>query len=118
MASFIYPATPRQQLPISLCGQETGPSTTVNVGRENNQSSCFLLDNLLGQPAAPGFCPAAAWSRPPSRNTRRIFATLHTSTMNSIAGSHEPDASGQDPKQVGYMPQLKLADGHSIPMVS
>jgi len=38
--------------------------------------------------------------------------------MNSIApSSFEPDTSGKGPKQMEYVPSLKLADGHEIPMI-
>lgn len=37
--------------------------------------------------------------------------------MNSIASSYEPDASGKTPKQLEYIPNLKLSDGNEIPMV-
>jgi hypothetical protein len=38
--------------------------------------------------------------------------------MNSAAASFKPDAAGADPKQLGYVPYLKLNDGNEIPMVS
>ena len=37
--------------------------------------------------------------------------------MNSITSTSEPDASGTPPKQLEYIPSLKLSDGHEIPMV-
>lgn len=37
--------------------------------------------------------------------------------MNSAEASHQPDASGAAPKQLGYVPTLKLNDGNEIPMV-
>ncbi|OAA59429.1 aldo/keto reductase [Cordyceps fumosorosea ARSEF 2679] len=37
--------------------------------------------------------------------------------MNSIGATFTPDASGQSPKQVSTIPQLKLNDGHTIPML-
>lgn len=39
--------------------------------------------------------------------------------MNSAEAPYQPDASsGAGPKQLGYLPNLKLNDGHEIPMVS
>ena len=38
--------------------------------------------------------------------------------MNSIGSSFEPDASGTAPKQLPYLPNLKLNDGNEIPFVS
>lgn len=38
--------------------------------------------------------------------------------MNSEGASFKPDATGADPKQLGYIPHLKLNDGIEIPMVS
>jgi hypothetical protein len=38
--------------------------------------------------------------------------------MHSIASYFKPDASGADPKQASFIPNLKLNDGHEIPMVS
>lgn len=44
--------------------------------------------------------------------------SFHRSKMNSAQASHQPDAaSGQGPKQTGAIPNLKLNDGHEIPMV-
>lgn len=37
--------------------------------------------------------------------------------MNSIGATFTPDASGQAPKQTSTLPQLKLNDGTTIPMV-
>lgn len=37
--------------------------------------------------------------------------------MNSITAEWQPDASGTSPKQVPYIPTLKLNDGHEIPFV-
>lgn len=38
--------------------------------------------------------------------------------MNSIESSFKPDATGQAPKQMEYIPYLKLNDGHEIPMLA
>ncbi|KAL8413875.1 hypothetical protein RB594_005203 [Gaeumannomyces avenae] len=38
--------------------------------------------------------------------------------MNSETASHKPGASGESPKQLGYLPYLKLNDGHEIPMLA
>lgn len=38
--------------------------------------------------------------------------------MNSAGASFKPDATGADPKQLEYIPHLKLNDGEEIPMVS
>ncbi|TLS23073.1 uncharacterized protein PpBr36_06286 [Pyricularia pennisetigena] len=38
--------------------------------------------------------------------------------MNSAASSHQPDASGEAPKQLNYLPYLKLNDGNQIPMLA
>ena len=38
--------------------------------------------------------------------------------MNSITSAFKPDASGEAPKQVPYIPALQLNDGNEIPMVS
>ncbi|OAR02416.1 hypothetical protein LLEC1_06804 [Akanthomyces lecanii] len=37
--------------------------------------------------------------------------------MNSISATFTPDASGQAPKQTSTLPQLKLNDGTTIPML-
>lgn len=37
--------------------------------------------------------------------------------MNSITAEWQPDASGTAPKQVPYIPSLKLNDDHEIPFV-
>lgn len=37
--------------------------------------------------------------------------------MNSISATFTPDASGQSPKQVSTVPELKLNDGTTIPML-
>ncbi|KAI0865321.1 aldo/keto reductase [Xylaria cubensis] len=37
--------------------------------------------------------------------------------MHSMAASFKPDSSGTGPKQLEYMPRLKLDDGHEIPML-
>ncbi|KFA66656.1 hypothetical protein S40285_03064 [Stachybotrys chlorohalonatus IBT 40285] len=37
--------------------------------------------------------------------------------MNSAAATFQPDASGTPPKQVPYIPSLKLNDGNEIPML-
>ncbi|KAI1427546.1 aldo/keto reductase [Xylaria sp. FL1777] len=37
--------------------------------------------------------------------------------MHSITASFKPDASGTGPKQLGYIPNLKLNDGHEIPLL-
>lgn len=37
--------------------------------------------------------------------------------MNSIGSTFEPDASGTPPKQMPYIPNLKLNDGNQIPML-
>lgn len=47
-------------------------------------------------------------------NARCSFSTK----MNSAEASHKADATGADPKQLGYVPSLKLNDGNEIPMVS
>lgn len=44
--------------------------------------------------------------------------TSNTAAMHSIASAFKPDASGYSPKQVPYLPSLKLNDGNEIPMVS
>lgn len=38
--------------------------------------------------------------------------------MHSIASYFKPDASGADPKQASFIPNLKLNDGHDIPMLA
>ncbi|KAM0325412.1 hypothetical protein ACHAQA_007398 [Verticillium albo-atrum] len=38
--------------------------------------------------------------------------------MNSIGSVWKPDATGQSPKQVPYIPHLKLNDGNEIPMLA
>ncbi|KAF3765974.1 hypothetical protein M406DRAFT_346115 [Cryphonectria parasitica EP155] len=38
--------------------------------------------------------------------------------MNSSEATHQPDATGTDPKQLSYLPNLKLNDGHDIPMLA
>lgn len=38
--------------------------------------------------------------------------------MNSIGASFKPDATGADPKQSDYLPNLTLNDGNEIPFVS
>ncbi|KAF3350407.1 hypothetical protein VD0004_g5884 [Verticillium dahliae] len=38
--------------------------------------------------------------------------------MNSIGSVWKPDATGQTPKQVPYIPHLKLNDGNEIPMLA
>jgi diketogulonate reductase-like aldo/keto reductase len=38
--------------------------------------------------------------------------------MHSIASAFKPDASGYSPKQVPYLPTLKLNDGNEIPMLA
>ncbi|KAI1866224.1 uncharacterized protein JN550_007612 [Neoarthrinium moseri] len=38
--------------------------------------------------------------------------------MHSVAGHFKPDASGAAPKQMEYLPHLKLNDGNEIPMLS
>jgi len=37
--------------------------------------------------------------------------------MNSETASSTPDATGNVPKQLDYIPNLKLSDGNEIPMV-
>lgn len=37
--------------------------------------------------------------------------------MNSATSTSAPDASGEPPKQLEYIPNLKLSDGNEIPMV-
>ncbi|KAK4237650.1 NADP-dependent oxidoreductase domain-containing protein [Achaetomium macrosporum] len=37
--------------------------------------------------------------------------------MNSDASEYKPDASGTAPKQLDYIPHLKLSDGNEIPML-
>jgi hypothetical protein len=37
--------------------------------------------------------------------------------MNSIGSADKPDAAGNEPKQLDFLPNLKLNDGHEIPMV-
>ncbi|KAI0534295.1 aldo/keto reductase [Xylaria digitata] len=37
--------------------------------------------------------------------------------MHSITASFEPDSSGTGPKQLEYIPNLKLNDGHEIPLL-
>lgn len=49
----------------------------------------------------------------------RSTSTAHQRPkMNSAEASFKPDAAGADPKQLGYIPHLKLNDGEEIPMVS
>lgn len=43
--------------------------------------------------------------------------TLKDTAMNSMGSTFEPDASGVPPKQLPYVPRLKLRDGNEIPMV-
>lgn len=38
--------------------------------------------------------------------------------MTSTTSDSQADASGAVPKQLGYLSNLKLADGNEIPMVS
>ncbi|KAK8129745.1 aldo/keto reductase [Apiospora kogelbergensis] len=38
--------------------------------------------------------------------------------MNSMTSAFKPDASGNAPKQMDYMPHLKLNDGNEIPLLS
>lgn len=38
--------------------------------------------------------------------------------MHSMTSAFKPDASGAAPKQMDYMPHLKLNDGNEIPLVS
>ncbi|KAI0403493.1 aldo/keto reductase [Xylaria palmicola] len=38
--------------------------------------------------------------------------------MNSVPASFKPDSSGTSPKQSEYIPNLKLNDGHEIPMLA
>ena len=40
-----------------------------------------------------------------------------TFAMNSITADYVPEPTGSDPKQLGYLPSLKLSDGNEIPMV-
>lgn len=37
--------------------------------------------------------------------------------MNSETSTFKPDASGTAPKQLDYIPNLKLSDGNETPMV-
>lgn len=47
------------------------------------------------------------------------LTTRRFSKMNSAEATYKPDASsGAGPKQLGYLPDLKLNDGHEIPMAS
>ncbi|KAH9893661.1 aldehyde reductase 1 [Xylariomycetidae sp. FL2044] len=38
--------------------------------------------------------------------------------MNSVTGTFRPDATGTSPKQMDYLPNLKLNDGNEIPMLA
>ncbi|KAL2759678.1 hypothetical protein ACRALDRAFT_1060317 [Sodiomyces alcalophilus JCM 7366] len=38
--------------------------------------------------------------------------------MNSMGATYQPDASGTPPKQLPYIPNLKLNDGNEIPMIA
>ncbi|KAI1121781.1 aldo/keto reductase [Nemania abortiva] len=48
---------------------------------------------------------------------RRNFSA-QKSKMHSIAASFKPDSSGTSPKQLDYIPSLKLNDGYEIPMLA
>lgn len=47
-------------------------------------------------------------------NPKSVYKTV---TMNSETSAYKPDASGVGPKQLDYIPDLKLSDGNEIPMV-
>ena len=53
-----------------------------------------------------------------SLSSRSATTPQHRLKMNSAESSFKPDAAGADPKQLGYIPHLKLNDGEEIPMVS
>lgn len=53
----------------------------------------------------------------PTANLSASLPTRRYSKMNSVQASYKPDASGADPKQLEYLPNLKLNDGHEIPIV-
>lgn len=48
----------------------------------------------------------------------KLSSTVREIKMNSIGSTFEPDASGASPKQLPYIPSLKLNDGNEIPMVT
>lgn len=52
-----------------------------------------------------------------SLSSRSATTARHRLEMNSAESSFKPDAAGADPKQLGYIPHLKLNDGEEIPMV-
>lgn len=64
--------------------------------------------------------PSSCTFRPTclSLNPRSTFTARHCPNMNSDGASFKPDATGTDPKQLGYIPHLKFNDGEEIPMVS
>ncbi|KAK3946312.1 NADPH-dependent conjugated polyketone reductase C1 [Diplogelasinospora grovesii] len=47
----------------------------------------------------------------------RFTSYRKTVNMHSITAAFKPDASGAPPKQLEYIPSLKLSDGHEIPML-
>lgn len=63
--------------------------------------------------------PLQAANRCGIYSTPKLFSprAFTHSNMNSAEASYQPDASGEGPKQMGYLPNLKLNDGHDIPMV-
>lgn len=63
-------------------------------------------------PSSCAFLPTCLSLSPRSTFAARQF------NMNSDGASFKPDATGTDPKQLGYIPHLKFNDGEEIPMVS
>ncbi|KAK8094002.1 NAD/NADP-dependent indole-3-acetaldehyde reductase, partial [Apiospora hydei] len=46
-----------------------------------------------------------------------ISSFAYSSKMNSMTSAFKPDATGNAPKQMDYMPNLKLNDGNEIPLL-
>ncbi|KAK7920583.1 NAD/NADP-dependent indole-3-acetaldehyde reductase, partial [Apiospora marii] len=46
-----------------------------------------------------------------------ISSSIHSAKMNSMTSAFKPDTSGSGPKQMDYIPHLRLNDGNDIPLL-
>lgn len=88
-------------------------SSCLSVSRIRFMYRPFSLRSLC----SPTLVQASRHLCSPTTNTFSLVARRYV-RMNSAEASFTPDATGADPKQLGYLPNLKLNDGHEIPIVS
>lgn len=122
------PHAPEPEPELSKCRASKYSQTSARRSKHLPNSPSFLALSCLVpvfmyrlsrlQSLCTTLAPISRRLCSPTNTTFNRAAPRRYFKMNSVEASFKPDATGVDPKQLGYLPNLKLNDGHEIPMVS